>query len=62
MRLLISVSGVRGIVGETLSPTLVTEFAQSFATLAGPSPRLVLGRDTRPSGEMYAAAAEAGLL
>ena len=62
MRLLISVSGVRGIVGETLSPTLVTEFAQSFATLVGQNPRIVLGRDTRPSGEMYAAAAEAGLL
>ncbi len=61
MALMVSVSGVRGLVGETLSPTLVAEFAQAYGTLLDGG-KLVLARDTRPSGEMYSAAAAAGLL
>ncbi len=61
MSLIVSVSGVRGVVGRTLTPDVVLEFAWSFGTaLAGG--RVVLGRDTRPSGEMFARAACAGLL
>jgi len=62
MSLLVSVSGVRGLVGETLTPTLVLEFAHCLGAVLGPGKRVVLARDTRPSGQVYAAAAEAGLL
>jgi phosphomannomutase len=61
MALMVGVSGVRGLVGDSLSPALALEFAQAFGTLLEGG-RVVLARDTRPSGEMYAAAAAAGLL
>lgn len=59
--LMVSVSGVRGIVGESLTPTVALEFAQAYGTLLGGG-RVVLARDTRPSGAMFEAAALAGLL
>ncbi len=57
----ISISGVRGVVGESLTPALLTRFAQAFGTYVGGS-RIVIGRDTRTSGEMVAQAVIAGLL
>jgi phosphomannomutase len=57
----ISISGVRGVVGESLTPSLLTRFAQAFGTYVGGG-RIVVGRDTRTSGEMVAQAAFAGLL
>jgi len=57
----ISISGVRGVVGESLSPTLLTRFAQAFGTYAGTGP-IVMGRDTRTSGEMVRQAVVAGLI
>ena len=57
----ISISGVRGVVGDSLTPTLLTRFAQAFGTYAG-SGTVVLGRDTRTSGEMVRQAVVAGLL
>jgi phosphomannomutase len=54
-------SGVRGVVGESLTPQLVTTFAAAFGTYCGAGPILV-GTDTRPSGEMVKQAAIAGLL
>jgi phosphomannomutase len=57
----ISISGVRGVVGESLTPTLLTRFAQAFGTYVGGG-RIVLGRDPRTSGEMVAQAVAAGLL
>ncbi len=57
----IGVSGVRGIVGETLTPELVAALAQAFGTYAGPG-RIVIGRDTRPTGPMLQCAAVSGLL
>lgn len=57
----ISISGVRGVVGDSLTPTLLTRFAQAFGTYVGPG-RIVVGRDTRPSGEMVRQAVVAGLL
>src|ERR1700755_1300289 len=47
----ISISGVRGVVGDSLTPTLLVRFAQAFGTYVG-SGTVVIGRDTRPSGEM----------
>ncbi|MFH1749021.1 MAG: phosphoglucosamine mutase [Planctomycetota bacterium] len=61
MALMVGISGVRGLVGETLTPALALEFARAYGTVLGGG-RVVLGRDSRPSGEMYAAAVTAGLL
>src|SRR5205085_11302646 len=57
----ISISGVRGVVGESLTPTLLVRFAQAFGTYTGPG-SVVIGRDTRTSGEMVRQAVIAGLL
>ena len=57
----ISISGVRGVVGDSLTPTLLTRFAQAFGTYVGPG-SIVIGRDTRTSGEMVRQAVVAGLL
>ena len=57
----ISISGVRGVVGDSLTPTLLARFAQAFGTYAGPG-TVVIGRDTRASGEMVRQAVVAGLL
>jgi phosphomannomutase len=57
----ISISGVRGVVGESLTPTLLVRFAQAFGTYTGPG-TIVIGRDTRTSGEMVRQAVVAGLL
>jgi phosphomannomutase len=57
----IGVSGVRGVVGETFTPELVVGFAQAFGTYLGPG-RILVCRDTRPSGPMVASAVMAGLL
>ena len=57
----ISVSGVRGIVGQSLTPQLVTAFAAAFGSYAGRGPVLV-GSDTRPSRHMVMPAVAAGLM
>ncbi|HSS20451.1 MAG TPA: phosphoglucosamine mutase [Pyrinomonadaceae bacterium] len=57
----ISISGVRGVVGESLTPTLLTRFAQAFGTYVGRG-TIVIGRDPRTSGEMVKQAVIAGLL
>ncbi len=57
----VGVSGVRGIVGETLSPALAADFAASFGGFSGRGV-VIVGRDTRPSGVMIENAVAAGLL
>ena len=57
----ISISGVRGVVGESLTPKLLTRFAEAFGTHTG-SGTIVIGRDPRTSGEMVKHAVVAGLL
>lgn len=62
--LVISVSGIRGIVGEGLTPEVVATYAAAHGAAArartGRS-AVVLGRDARVSGPFLAAAAESGL-
>lgn len=54
------VAGVRGVVGDSLTPQLLVGFGQAFGTyLDGGT--VVLGRDTRPSGEMAQNALVGGL-
>ena len=57
----ISVSGVRGVVGEFFTPSLALHFAQAFGTYVGRG-RVVVGRDTRTSGPMLQHAVNCGLL
>src|SRR5438445_1892415 len=71
--LMVSVSGVRGLVGTDLTPEVVARWAAAFGTWArdgkgegrrgkGKTARIVLGRDARTSGSMFADAATAGLM
>ena len=46
-----STSGIRGIVGETLDPPTVVRYASAFGKLLGRQTTIVVGRDSRPSGE-----------
>ncbi len=57
----IGITGVRGIIGETLTPELIVQFAQAFGTYLDGGKVLVC-RDTRPSGAMVRAGVMAGLL
>ncbi|MGH9968792.1 MAG: phosphoglucosamine mutase [Pyrinomonadaceae bacterium] len=57
----ISISGVRGVIGQSLTPTLLTRFAQAFGTHTGAG-TIVIGRDPRTSGEMVKHAVIAGIL
>jgi phosphomannomutase len=57
----IGITGVRGIVGETFTPELAVEFAESFGTYLDRG-RILICRDTRPSGQMIRSAVLAGLL
>ncbi|HEY2956200.1 MAG TPA: phosphoglucosamine mutase [Candidatus Eisenbacteria bacterium] len=59
--LMISVAGVRGIVGESLTPPVLIRFAAAFAQGLEPGP-VVIGRDARPSGAMLQRVVAAGLL
>jgi len=57
----ISISGARGIIGDSLTPQLTAALAQAFGTYVGGGPILV-GRDARRSGIMLTEAVIAGLL
>ncbi|MFN3344262.1 MAG: phosphoglucosamine mutase [Chloroherpetonaceae bacterium] len=64
MSLMVSISGIRGVVGESLTPIVLTTYTQAFATwlferrnsgevnLRGNVPTVVIGRDTRPTGKV----------
>lgn len=67
-QLIISVSGMRGIIGENLSAPIATEYGCAFGTFlkgrhASRQERLsvCIGRDSRPSGQMLASAVASGL-
>jgi len=57
--LMISVAGIRGMVGESLTPPVVARFTAAFAREAPAGP-IVVGRDARGSGPMVLRAVEAG--
>ncbi|MGD9346473.1 MAG: phosphoglucosamine mutase [Candidatus Aminicenantes bacterium] len=62
MKLLkIGISGVRGIVGDTITPELIMDFASAFGTYIN-SRKVLIGRDTRNSGPMLHAATTSALL
>ena len=57
---------VRGIIGDQLTPELAHSLGQAYATFAfaelGRAPRVVVGRDNRPSGMALAGGIRAGLV
>jgi len=57
---IISVSGLRGVVGKTLTPEVAVRYAAAFAASCPEGPLLV-SRDGRASGRMLADAVHAGL-
>jgi len=57
----VSISGVRGVVGESLTPQLAARFASAFGTYVGRG-KVIVGNDARPSGPMIKNAVIAGLL
>jgi phosphomannomutase len=65
--LMVSVSGVRGRVGESLTPEIIARFAAAFGYWAGQlaggdqPPTIIIGRDSRVSGPMLHRAAVSGL-
>src|SRR5438067_215199 len=58
--LIVSVSGIRGIIGEGLTPAAALTFASALGDHTGGG-RIVLSRDGRPSGAMVRHAVLAGL-
>lgn len=61
MAYLLTVSGLRGIVGRDLMPDVVLEYSAALATLFGPDKTYIVGRDTRPHGPTFRDAAIAGI-
>jgi len=59
--LMVSVAGVRGVVGESLTSEIACRWGAAFGTLLGAGARVVIGRDTRGSGPVVEAAVVAGL-
>lgn len=57
----VSISGVRGITGESLTPKIAARFASAFGTYLGQG-QVLIGQDTRPSGTMLKKAVLSGLL
>lgn len=57
---MISISGIRGVIGDTLTPDAVVKYAAAYGTYAGPG-RVIIGRDSRVSGPMMKHAVVAGL-
>ena len=67
-QLIISVSGMRGIVGENLTDSVATDYGRAFGTFlkescTGKKTKLSvsIGRDSRPSGKQLVSAVAAGL-
>jgi len=59
------VSGIRGVIGVAFTPGKALNFVQAYATWLkqkSDRPKVLLARDTRPSGEMMRHAVLAGLL
>jgi len=59
--LMVSVSGVRGVVGEGLTPEVVLKYASAFGEYLGGG-KVVVGRDSRTSGEMVEYIVSSGLM
>jgi phosphomannomutase len=65
--LIISISGMRGLIGQNLFPETAVAYGAAFAAFlrshhpGKPSLAVAIGRDSRPSGQMICSAVTAGL-
>ena len=64
--LIISISGMRGIIGENLSPQIAADYGCAFGAFLrnrkpGKTLTVAVGRDSRPSGQMIFSGVAAGL-
>src|SRR5690606_39213509 len=59
-KLMRSVSGIRGIVGPDFNPVVIARYVNAFVRITG-ARRVVVGRDTRPTGPMVEQAVAASL-
>ncbi len=60
-KLIKSTSGIRGVVGNGLDPILVTSYGAAFGTFLKRG-KVVVGRDSRPSGDIFSRAVISGLV
>jgi phosphomannomutase len=58
---IVSISGIRGIVGKSLHPAIIKELTEAFASYTG-SKRIVIGRDGRLNGDRLEKTIESTLL
>lgn len=61
MSLMVSISGVRGVVGESLTPEVIVQYTSAFAEFCGKG-KIMLGRDGRATGKIFANIASSTLL
>ncbi len=64
---MLSISGLRGLIGQSLTPDVAARYGAAFGSFLREStgranPLVVIGRDSRPSGQMVEMAAAAGLI
>lgn len=59
---LFGTDGVRGVVGETLTPELALRLGRAIGAYFGKGARILIGRDVRVGGSMIKSAVIAGLL
>jgi phosphomannomutase len=59
--LMAGISGIRGVVGQSLTPDVALRYSSAFGNLCR-SRKVVVGRDSRTSGEMIKSAVISGLL
>jgi phosphomannomutase len=57
----IAIGGARGVIGESLTPDVIVNYSHAFGTYLEGG-RVLVSRDTRPSGEMVRHCALAGLM
>ncbi len=60
-KLMKSISGVRGVIGNGLDPVTIATYGAAFGSYLKKG-KVILGSDTRPSGEMVRRAVTAGLM
>ncbi|ESQ23851.1 MAG: Phosphomannomutase [uncultured Acidilobus sp. OSP8] len=59
---LFGTDGVRGIVGELMTPTFALRMGHAIGAYFGKGSRVLLGRDVRAGGDALARALAAGLM
>jgi phosphomannomutase len=60
INLVSSVSGLRGIVGDGINTEIIVKYGSAFGVFSGRG-KIVIGRDTRPTGEMFSDALSSAL-